>query len=194
MGLIRVGAKNFHYAKWDATTKKYLTPVAVPGLVQFTFDPQGDSSNFYADDILYDVTDTNSGETGNVQFAALTDQVLEDLLGYTDDVANSGLVFEDTDAVHPSFAIMFEVGGNEEKQRCVRYNVKFSRPSGEHNTKNDSPSPDTITLPYTAMGREFTVGDEVKNVVKAHCSNAGDTHTAFDNFFTSVLIPGTKAA
>lgn len=193
MGLIRVGAKNFHYSIYDASAKKYGDWKAIPGLVQFTFDPQGDSASFYADDVIYETDETNGGETGNIQFAALTDDALEDLLGYVVD-STSGLTYETMDAKHASVAIGFEIGGNDEIQRCIRYSVKFSRPSGENNTKNDSFSPDTVTLPYTAIGREFSIGGETKSVIKAHCSNAGSTHTAYDNFFKSVLIPGVAQA
>ena len=48
-----------------------------------------------------------------------------------------------------------------------------------------------MTLNFTAIGRDFTVGSGKVNVVKAHCSNSGDDHDAYDNFLTKVVVPGT---
>lgn len=193
MGRVRFGLKNFHYSIYDDDKKTYGAWKSIPGIVQLTADPQGDTNTFYADDVAYYIASTNSGETGSIQFAALTDEMLQDLLGYETD-STSGLTFEPTDAVHKTVAIGYEIDGNMEKQRGIRYNLTFSRPSQESNTKSDSSDPDTVTLDYTAIGRDFTVGGETRNVLKAHCDNSGDTHTSYDKFFDSVITPGTAVA
>ena len=193
MGKIRFGLSNVHYAIWDAKTSKYGAWKAIPGAVKLTADPQGDQSKFYADNVAYYVVNTNSGETGTCEFAALPDDVLVDILGYEKD-STSGLTFEPTDAVPPTVALGYQIEGNEEEQLGVRYNVTFSRPSQESNTKSDSSDPDTVSLDYTAIGRDFTVGGKKRNVLKAHCDNSGSTHAAFDSFWKSVLVPGTAPA
>ena len=193
MGKVRFGLSNVHYAIWDAKTSKYGEWKAIPGAVKLTADPQGDQSKFYADNVAYYVVNTNSGETGTCEFAALPDDVLVDILGYEKD-STSGLTFEPTDAVPPTVALGYQIEGNEEEQLGVRYNVTFSRPSQESNTKSDSSDPDTVSLDYTAIGRDFTVGGKTRNVLKAHCDNSGDTHAAFNSFWKSVLVPGTAPA
>ena len=61
----------------------------------------------------------------------------------------------------------------------------------------DSTNPDTVSVNYTAIGRDFTIGSGnsaiTKNILKAHCTDAGETHAAFDGFWNSVLIPGKAA-
>lgn len=192
MGKVRFGLKNVHYALYDEKTKKYGEWKAIPGAVQLTADPQGDTSTFYADDVAYYISNTNSGETGTVEFAALTDEALKDLLGYETDEA-SGLTFEPTDAKHATVALGYEIDGNEEQQRGARYNLTFSRPSQESNTKSDSAEPDTVSLDYTAIGRDFVIDGKTRNVLKAHCDNSGETHTTYDKFWDSVKVPGTAA-
>ena len=193
MGKVRFGLSNVHYAIWDAKSSKYGAWKEIPGAVKLTADPQGDQSKFYADNVAYYVVNTNSGEKGTCEFAALPDDVLVDILGYEND-ATSGLTFEPTDTVPPTIALGYQIDGNEEDQLGVRYNVTFSRPSQQSNTKSDSSNPDTVSLDYTAIGRDFTIGGKTRNVLKAHCDNSGDTHAAFDSFWKSVLVPGTAPA
>ncbi len=57
----------------------------------------------------------------------------------------------------------------------------------------DSTNPDTVTANYTAVGRDFTVGGQTVNVLKAHCTDAGSTHVAYDNFWNAVVCPGSAS-
>ena len=190
---VRFGLKNVHYSLYTEGTGSadgtYATPKALVGAVQMTTTPEGDSYTFFADDIAFYVTETNNGYTGTVQVAAVNDEFLKDALGYAVD-DTSTLTYEATDVITPSLALMYEIDGNVEKQRGVLYNVTFSRIEGENNTKSDSTEPDTVTLNFTAIGRNFTVGSETKNIVKAHAANTTAQEDAFEAFFTKVLVPG----
>lgn len=186
--LVRFGLSNVHYATYSDGT--YGTPVPVIGAVQLTTSPEGDSNTFYADNRAFFVTETNAGYSGTVEVAAVNDKFLEEVLGYKKD-DTSGLTYESTDAQPSSVALLFEVDGNEEKQRGCFYNVTFSRLEKEHNTKSDTTEPDTITLNFTAIGRSFTVGSATENVVFAQCTDSDDTHDAYDNFYKKVVCPGT---
>lgn len=188
--MVRFGLSNVHYAVYDATEGEYGTPAKLAGAVSLTTTPEGDSSTFYADNRAYYVTETNNGYTGTLEVAAVNDEFLKAVLGYEVD-STSGLTYEATDATIPSVALLFEVDGNVEQQRACFYNVTFSRLDGENNTKSDTTDPDTVSLNFTAIGRVFEVGGEDKNVVRAHCSNSGSTHDAYDKFYTSVVCPGT---
>lgn len=194
--LVRFGLKNVYYSVYtpgDDSAGTYATPVALPGAVQMTTTPEGDSSTFYADDRAYYVTETNNGYSGSFEVAAVNETFLKDVLGYKND-ATSGLTYETTDVQPTSVALLFEIDGNVEKQRFALYNVTFSRMETENNTKADSTDPDTVTLNFTAIGRSFTVGSADENVVKAVCTNSGATHDAYDNFFKKVVVPGTAVS
>ena len=186
--MVRFGLRNVHYATFSDST--YATPKPIKGAVQLTTSPEGDSYTFYADDVAYYATETNGGYTGTIEVAAVNDEFLKDVLGYKSDTT-SGLLYEATTTVVPSVALLFEVSGNVEQQRGIFYNVTFSRIETEANTRAETTEPDTVTLNFTAIGRDFTVGDATENVVKAQCSNAEDTTQAFANFFKKVVTPGT---
>lgn len=195
--MVRFGLKNVHYSVYtegsSSTDGTYAAPKPIVGAVQLTTTPEGDSYTFYADDVAFYATETNAGYSGTVNVAAVNDEFLTEVLGYKAD-ETSGLTYEATDAVPKQVALLFEVGGNIEQQRAVFYNVTFSRMEGENNTRADSTEPDTVTLNFTAIGRDFTVSGNTVNVVRAHCSNSGVEHDAYDSFFDEVVCPGKAPA
>ena len=53
---VRFGLKNCYYAKAtfdEDGNVTYAKPVRLPGAVSIGLDPEGESENFYADDIVY---------------------------------------------------------------------------------------------------------------------------------------------
>ena len=54
---VKFGLKNCHYAKAtldpDTNAVTFGTPVAIPGAVNLSLDPEGDTEPFYADDMVY---------------------------------------------------------------------------------------------------------------------------------------------
>ena len=193
MGKVIYGLKNVHYSIYNSTTKEYGAWKSIPGAVSLSSDADTTQNDFYADDVVYATISASGKETGSIEFAAITDEMYTDLFGYATD-ATSGLTYQTTEPTAVTVALGYEVSGNEGKIRGVRYNVTFTAPSQSANTMTDSTNPDTVTVNYTAIGRDFTIGTGTSartvNVLKAHCTNEGETHTAFDGFWTEVLVPG----
>lgn len=189
---VRYGLSNVHYAVWDETNHQYGTPKRLAGAVSISFEPQGSQNNFYADNIVYHVTNASANDTGTLEIADITDEAKKDIFGYVEDTA-TGLLYEVTNVSLPTFALMYQVEGDGNTERGIRYNVTASRLSETHSTTNDSVEPQTYSVAYTAVGRDFTIDGEVVNIIKATCKNAGDTHLSFDNWFTEVIMPGTVA-
>lgn len=193
---VQFGLKNVHVAVYDEATSTYATPVPIPGAVQFTTEHQSETSKFYADNIAYYTTATNSGVSGTIQLALMSDAIKKLLLGYKED-ATTGLVYEVTDAKLPSFALIFEVDGDVNHRRNVYYNCTLSYPNEEHNTRGETTEPDTETFNFEAIGRNFTIGTGAaavtENVLKASITDEGETHTTYDNFLTTVVVPGAAA-
>lgn len=195
MGMVRFGLKNVKYAEYDTTNGTYGEWKSIPGAVSLTASFEGSNNDFYADDVVYAVISATSRESGTIEFAAMTKDIYEDIFGYAADEA-SGLEYMKTDPVTKTFALGYEVSGNEKKQRGVRYNVTFTNPNQDANTMTDSTNPDTVSCDFTAIGRDFTVDGETVNVLKAHVDEGGTgaAKTAYDNFFTKVQVPGVSSA
>ena len=67
---VKFNIHNVHYAVakdgggWDA-------PVAIPGAVSFSLEPQGDVSPFYADGMVYYNAVANNGYSGDLEIALI---------------------------------------------------------------------------------------------------------------------------
>ena len=198
MGKVIYGLKNVHYAIYtpgiSGAAGTYGAWKSIPGAVSLSADADTSQNDFYADDVVYATISATGKETGTIEFAAITDEMYTDLFGYAND-STSGLTYQVTEPTNVTVALGYEVSGNEGKMRGVRYNVTITPPSQSANTMTDSTDPDTVSCDYTAVGRDFTIGTgssaQTVNVLKAHCTDSGQTHDAYDKFWNAVVVPGT---
>ena len=145
---VKYGLKNVHVApltETDAGIVSFGTPRRIPGAVNLSLPPVGENTPFYADDIEYFTSITNNGYEGNVEFAIVPDWFKEMYLGET--VDENFVHTEHADAQPGRFAMMFEFDGDKHKTRHVLYNCKASRPNVDGETKQNSVTPKTESLP-----------------------------------------------
>lgn len=77
---VRFGLKNCYYAKAafdEDGNVSYAKPVRLPGAVSIGLDPEGESENFYADDIVYVVLNNNAGYEGDLELALIPEEFLK---------------------------------------------------------------------------------------------------------------------
>lgn len=184
---VQFGLSKAYYAV--ITNNTYGTPVALPGAVSLTLNREGsDPEKFYADNIAYYVSPAgNGGYTGTLTLAKVPDAFKVDVLGEI--VDDNGMQLEVTSAVSKSFALMYEVEGDADEKRYVFFNCTAQRVAAPANTKSDSTTPDTQDLEFTAIGKDFTLSNETKNIVKG---SANTSDTAFAGWYSNVPVP-TKA-
>ena len=171
---IKFGIKNCYYAVATISSTgaaTYGTPVALPGAVSISLDPQGDTNNFYADNIVYFTSVANNGYEGDLELAKVPDSFLTDCLGYIAD--GNDVLVEDANAVPVHFALMFQFEGDKNAKRSVLYNCVAARPTVEGSTKEDSIEPQTETISITATTVYNAVLDT--DVVKASCTETEST-------------------
>ena len=81
---VTFGLRNVHIAFVDTeseTQPAWAEPIKIPGAVNFTPSPEGDTNTFYADDEPYFVVSSNNGYTGDLEMANFPDEVLAEALG-----------------------------------------------------------------------------------------------------------------
>lgn len=141
-----------------------------------------DSTEFYADNILYWQGNSNNGYTGSLELARIPDSFYTDILGFEKDSA-TGVEYEKTGTKTSEFALLFQFEGDESATRHVMYRCTATRPSVSGQTVESSISPQTETINLVAMPR---IQD---SFIKA---KAGVGSSAYANWFDSVVLPTTS--
>lgn len=182
MNKVKFGLKNVKYAKATVSAEtgeySYATPVAIPGAVNLSLSPAGDTAEFYADDSLYFSQANNNGYTGDLEIAIIPDSFLTDIMGMEED--DNGAIVENSEQVPSAFALGFEIQGDEKGKRVWLYNCTCARPNQESGTKNAGIEPVTDSLSLVVAPR--LSDKQVKIVMTLSDINA----TAYNSFFTSV--------
>ena len=180
---IKYGIKNCYYAVATIATNgsaTYGTPVALPGAVSLSLEPQGESEPFYADNIVYYTSVANNGYEGDLELAKIPESFMTDVLGYAAD--GNGVLYEDANAPAVHFALMFQFEGDAHAKRHVMYNCTATRPAVSGNTKEDSITPATETITVTATTIYNAALD--KDIVKASCTPTEATQ--YNGWLTTV--------
>lgn len=180
---VEFGLEKVHVALLDESTGTYQTPVAIPGAVTLSVDPEGEQATFYADNTAYYTVTTNNGYKGELEMALVPDTVLADILGW--EIDTNGMLVEIADAQPTPFALLFEVAGNEANKRYVFYKCVAGRPSKEHKTMEEGAEIATTKLDLVITPIEIDGNLVVKGVIERTTQNA----TVFDAFFNAVLEP-----
>lgn len=192
MNKIKYGLKNVYYAVATIAadgSATYDTPVAIPGAVSLSMEPQGENTPFYADNIVYWVGAANNGYEGDLEIARVPDSFKTDVLGYI--ASGNGLLVEDANAAAGHFALLFQFEGDVKAVRHVMYNCTATRAAAAGTTKGESIEPETETMTITATSIYVAALDT--DIVKSETGENTGT-TVYDGWFTAVTVPTAPAA
>ena len=184
---IKYGIKNVYYAIGTPQTNgsmTYATPVAFPGAVSLSLDPQGDNTPFYADNVVYWVGNGNNGYQGDLEIARIIDSFKENVLGDIKD--GKTVLIENANANIVHFALLFQFEGDVKATRHIMYNCTCNRPNAGGTTKNESIEPATETVTITATSVYNATLDT--DIVKAEATANSDS-TTYNGWFSAVYLP-----
>ena len=167
-----------------AGTVGWGTPVAIPGVVNFSATPDGGENAFYADNTKYYVRYSNNGYTGELEMALFPDEVLAEMLGW--EIDDNGMLVENADGVAKEFALMAQVQGDTRNRRFVYYRCTAARPNQANSTTTENMTPTTETLSLTMLPLKVGGKKIVKGVIELNETN----EAAYNGFFDAVLLPG----
>ena len=176
---------NVHYALLTVSEDGEITfgtPVAMPGAVSLSLEPNGEPSNFYADGYAYYTISNNMGYEGDLELAMVPEGFRTDVL--KESLDDNSVLVESANVETANFALLFEFDGDVNAIRHVLYNCSASRPSIESETKEDTIEPGTETLSITADPRS-------DGLVKARTGDTTDKE-AYTNWYKSVYLPTEK--
>ena len=182
MNKVKFGLRNCYYAKatmgasGDTT---FGTPVAMPGAVSLSLDPEGESENFYADDSVYFVVSTNNGYSGDFELALIPESFLKDIMHEDED--SNGVIIENKDAQPEHFALLFDFTGDQKKIRHCMYYCTAQRAGIAGDTKEDKTEVKTekLTIKSTPLPN---------GIVKAKTGN-NTSDSVYNSWFSRVYMP-----
>lgn len=186
---VRYGLSNVHMALATIGTDgsaTFSTPVAVPGAVNVSLDADGSIEKFWADNIAYFSYNSEVGYSGDLEMAYFPKSILKTFFGMLEDA--NGMLYEDSDAEPPHFALMFQFEGDQKATRHILYNCTAAHLSLESQTTEGSNEPRTVTASINATPIYVPAVD--KNVTKARIEK-GDTN--YNTFFGAVVQPAATA-
>lgn len=179
---VEFGLSNVHYAPYTEASGviTFGTPIPIPGAVSMTGDPVGESSKFYADNMVFYVVNSNQGYENTLSIARIPQQFAVDALGEELDETD-GVLNELADKQGKPFALLFQFEGDKKAVRHVMYNCTAARPSISGQTKEEGVeiTPNELTL--TASPIEL----DGKLIVKTKTTDA-TTQAIYDSWFTTV--------
>jgi phi13 family phage major tail protein len=148
---VRFNLKNVHYAiLTDGATPTWSTPVAVPGAVSLDLSPEGETSPFYADGIVYYNSIANNGYSGTLEMARIPDQMMQEVWG--DTLGSTSKVLTENANVNPaSFALLYQIDGDADEEYYCLYNVSGTRPNIGSQTNEETKEPQTQSFDINAI-------------------------------------------
>lgn len=173
---------NVHYALItvdDDGEVTFGTPVAMPGAVSLSLEPNGEPSNFYADGYAYYTISNNMGYEGDLELAMVPESFRTDVL--KESLDDNSVLVESANVETANFSLLFEFDGDVKKIRHVLYNCSAARPNIESATNEEEIEVQTETLAITAAPL-------ANGYVKARTGDS-TTDTVYTGWYTSVYMP-----
>lgn len=156
----------------------YGSPISVPGAVNLSLEPQGDTNDFYADNYIYFSSAANQGYEGDLEIAMIPDTIRTTIMGESVDA--NGAYVEAANDTFKNFAFGFQIEGDVKARKYWYYNCSLTRPNTTGATIEASKEPQTDTLTIKAMARPSDLKVRV-------FMEKNDTNTAaYNGFFTQV--------
>lgn len=161
----------------------YDTPIAVAGAVNLSLAPQGDTNDFYADNIIYFSSTANQGYEGDLEIALIPDEIRTAIMGEHKDT--NDVYIETAEDKMKNFAFGFQIEGDQKARRYWYYNCSLTRPNTEGSTIEASKEPKTDTLTIKAMPR--STDKKVRVFIEPTDDNTAVYNAFFDSVYESQL-------
>ena len=177
---------NVHYALITVSEEgevTFGTPVAMPGAVSLSLEPNGEPSNFYADGYAYYTISNNMGYEGDLELAMVPESFRTDVL--KESLDTNQVLVENANVETANFALLFEFDGDVKKIRHVLYNCSAARPNIESSTNEEEIEVQTETLALTAAPL-------ANGYVKARTGDS-TTDEVYNGWYSAVYMPTTAS-
>lgn len=147
---VKFGLKNLHYAI-ETETDVYGEVKAWPGAVNLSLELQGDTSAFYADNMVYYQSYANQGYSFELETALIPEEVEKEVFGDETDV-ETGIMTESRESKTKKIAFAYQIDGDQQNRLFWDYGISLSRPTTEASTTTETQEPHTDTISGVCTG------------------------------------------
>lgn len=154
------------------------TPYHQKGAVSLSLEPEGDSNEFYADNMIYWSGYSDNGFSGSLEVARFDTDAKKEFFGYAE--TSGGGIAAIKGAIKPSVYIAFATQGDKEERRVIMYNVTLGGINREFSTIEENKEPVTENCDITV------VGDNTTGITVASYKPAD---TSYSTLFTAPPVP-----
>lgn len=178
---VMYGVSNLHVGTFETDSDGNVTlgtPMAVPGTVRITLEPDSSESVFWADNVKYWTSYNDNGFTGEIENALFDDDFKTAFLNYIE--LDDGGIAQSKYERNKDVYFAFQADGDTDNRRMIVYNVALGHIQREHATTEDTIEPQTATLPFTATGDNGTGITRV---------SYPEDNPVYDTLFTNPPVP-----
>lgn len=151
---IKFGLKNVHaFVVTDTGSAiTYGEAKKINGGVTISLTPNGELTEFYADDVAYWSAEVNNGYDGQLDIADIPEWFATDILG--DEIVD-GVQYESSEQKGKKFALTFEINGDAHARRYLLYYCTATRPTIGSATKGATVEPQTSSLTFNTRPHPY---------------------------------------
>lgn len=150
---VEFGISKLHVGTYDVNQEGQVTlgePYHQRGSVSLTLDPEEETTEFVADNIVYFSEISDSGFSGSIQVAKFSDDFKTKFMGYKK-LADGGIA-KVKGAVKPNVYIAFQAEGDKQSRKVILYNVSLGGITKEHTTIKKAKEPNAESVKISAVG------------------------------------------
>lgn len=164
----------------DSGLPTYGTPMKMPGTVSLTLDSEDTNDPFYADGYGYYVPNGAETQTGTLENALFTNEVLKAIYAYLEDSNNNMIA---TDGQVSEFGMQFACDSDDGEVYFTYYRVTSNKPG--LNLTTNAPgatiNPQSVNLTASTITLENGV-----NVIKGFATKTAPNYA---DYFNAIVIP-----
>lgn len=154
---VEFGISNLHIGTFSTNESGKATlgtPYHLPGAKTLSLNPEGESSDAYADNVKYWAGFSDNGFSGSLEVMRFTTDFKKQFAGYK--VLDDGGLAYVKGANKPNVYLAFQAEGDAESRRVILYNVAFGGINREFKTIEANKEPATESVDITASGDNDT--------------------------------------
>lgn len=158
----------------------------LPGTVSLTLDSEDTGEPFHADGIVYYLANGAETQTGTLENAWFTNEVLKAIYAYVEDTNGNMLA---TDGQVKEFGMQFACDSDDGEVYFTYYRVSSNKPglNVTTNAPNATINPQSVNI----TANTITLADGTTNVIK---SFATKDNSNYATYFTGIQVPQLPAS